>query len=75
MTPQEIFNALIQGTKVKLTNNKFEELQQEFEKYGNDPQTNIFQVYQIEQSVCNLYNEEDTTVYYEFSFDDIILFI
>ena len=72
MTPQEIFNALMERTQVKLTNDKFEELQQE---YGNTPQTNIFQVYQIEQSVCNLYSEDDEIVYYEFSFDDIILFI
>jgi len=75
MTPQEIFNALIQGTEVKLKKERFSDLNKELLSLDREPiQTNIFQVYQIEQSCVNLYNEETEDVSHDFSFDDIILY-
>jgi len=70
MTPQETFNALMQGKRVKLTDNA---KKRGFEPYKENPDTNEFWIYQIEASSVNLYNEETEEVYYDYQFEDISL--
>ena len=72
MTPQETFNALMEGKKVKLIDKEFNRINKELEVEAIT--TNVFWVYQIEASVVNLYNEELETVFHDFSFKDISLF-
>lgn len=73
MTPQEIFNALMEGRKVKLTQKRFKELLGQFRPYEKLP-LNKFIVYSIEQDCVNLYCEEIDEVLYDFDFREICLF-
>lgn len=70
MTPQETFNALMQGKKVKLKDDVFKG---GFEPYKEYPNTNEFWIYQIEASSVNLYSDETEEVYYDYQFVDISL--
>lgn len=70
MTPQEVFNALMQGKKVKLTQEKFKELLKEYEK----PILNEFIIRSIEETCVNLYCEETEEVLYDFYFEQVLLF-
>lgn len=71
MTPQEIFNSLMQGKKVKLTNERFESFLSQYTAYKT---SNEFIIRSIEETCVNLYNEEIDEVFYDFYFEDILLF-
>jgi hypothetical protein len=70
MTPQETFNALMEGKRVKLTDDAFKE---EFESYRKKPD-NSFLINSIEQSAVSLYNYNTQEVYYDMDFEVINLF-
>jgi hypothetical protein len=70
MTPQETFNALMEGKRVKLTDDAFKE---EFESYREKPD-NSFLINSIEQSAVSLYNYNTQEVYYDMDFEVINLF-
>jgi len=70
MTPQETFNALMEGKRVKLTDDAFKE---EFESYQGKPD-NSFLINSIEQSAVSLYNYNTQEVYYDMDFEVINLF-
>lgn len=73
MTPQEIFNALMQDKKVKLTDEAFTGFLDEFEGYELKLD-NYFTVNAIEQSSVSLYNYNTQSVYYDMDFKFITLF-
>jgi len=70
MTPQETFNALMEGKRVKLTDDAFKE---EFKSYREKPD-NSFLINSIEQSAVSLYNYNTQEVYYDMDFEVINLF-
>jgi hypothetical protein len=70
MTPQETFNALMEGKRVKLTDNAFKD---KFESYREKPD-NSFLINSIEQSAVSLYNYNTQEVYYDMDFEVINLF-
>ena len=70
MKPTEILHALLEGNKVKLTEQRKKEMD---EPYKEVPTINEFTIYQIESYSVNLYNEETAEVYHDFSFEDISL--
>ena len=72
MTPQETFNALMQGNKVKLTDDAFKGFLDEFESYQPKPD-NDFLINSIEESSVSLYNYNTQEVYYDMDFDCIVL--
>ena len=72
MTPQETFNALIQGKKVKLKDDVFKGFLDEFENYQAKPD-NDFLINSIEESAVSLHNYNTQEVYYDIDFDCITL--
>lgn len=72
MTPQEIFNTLMQGNRVKLTDDAFISFLDEFESYQEKPD-NYFLINSIEESSVSLYNYNTQEVYYDMDFDCVIL--
>jgi len=74
MTPQETFNALMEGKKVKLTDDAYKGLLDEFESYQEKPD-NIFLINSIEQSCISLFSFNIEDVYYDIDFDCIILYL
>lgn len=72
MKPQEIFNALMQGNRVKLTDDAFIGFLDEFESYQEKPD-NYFLINSIEESSVSLYNYNTQDVYYDMDFDCIVL--
>ena len=72
MEAQEIFNALMQDKKVKLTNEAFEGFLDEFEGHELKP-NNYFTINSIEQSSVSLYNYNTQSVYYDMDFECITL--
>ena len=73
MTPQETFNALMQGKRVKLTDDAFKGFLDEFESYQVKPD-NYFLINSIEESSVSLHNYNTQEVYYDMDFDCIVLF-
>lgn len=71
MIPNDILNALMSGTEVKISDNLFKDI---YEPYKDKPTVNCFTVYQIEQGSVNIYNEGTEEVYNDISFKDISLF-
>ena len=72
MTPQETFNALMQGKRVKLTEDAFKGFLDEFESYQSKPD-NDFLINSIEESSVSLHNYNTQEVYYDMNFDFIVL--
>ena len=70
MIPNDILNALLEGSRVKLKEDVFISLCEDEEQKPN----NYFLINSIEQSCCSLYNYNTQEVYYEILFDDISLF-
>ena len=70
MTPQETFNALIQGKKVKLKDDVFKGFLDEFENYQAKPD-NDFLINSIEESAVSLHNYNTQEVYYDIDFEDL----
>jgi hypothetical protein len=69
MTPQETFNALMEGKKVKLKTSIFENY---FRNWRLEE--NKFWVYQIEASSISLYDDKREEIFYDFTFEDLIPF-
>ena len=69
MKPQEIFNVLMDGNKVKLTDEKFKQFIEEFNESEPTP-INCFTIRSLEQYCVNLFDAEENA-YYDFEFEDI----
>lgn len=63
MEPQEVFNAMMEGKTVILTDEAFDKLKLKM--------INKFQVYQIEQDSCNLINIDTDGIFYDVDFEDL----
>lgn len=67
MIPNDILNALMSGTEVKVNEDVFKDITRDFDNI-----TNVFTIYQIEQGSVNIYSELIDEVYHDILFDDII---
>lgn len=68
MKAQGIFKALMNNSEVKLSTEKYKELQHS----NPNLDSNSFLIYQMEQDSCNLYNIPSENIYYSIDFDYII---
>lgn len=63
MKPLDLFNALMEGKTVKVTDKKLKELEED---------VNSFLIHQIEQGCVNLFSKDSGEVYYDVDFSDVI---
>ena len=68
MAPQEAFDTLMEGGKVRTTEALFEILTRD----NYDLIMNEFIIYQIEQGSVNIYVEDSDLLFYEIPFDDLL---